>query len=225
MAQEEGSAHLIESLEEALSRAFERVMRHQERVMIFIDGPNLYTTLRKLGQKVDYFKLAEELARGRRLIRVYIYTTYNPEKPDEKEGMERFRRTLEFGGSFVVKPIPKHRKFINEGGEKRQIWVEKGVDVALVTDMLKLAYSDAYDTAILISGDADFVEAVRAVQERGKKVEVVMFSHVVSPELKRVADAFMELSYLLPKVRLEGWREGSTRGGALAGEEHQGQRD
>ena len=62
MAQEEGSAHLIESLEEALSRAFERIVRYQERVVIFIDGPNLYTTLRTLGQKVDYFKLAEELA-------------------------------------------------------------------------------------------------------------------------------------------------------------------
>ena len=220
MAQEEGSAHLVKGLEEALLRAFEKVVRYQERVVIFIDGPNLYTTLRTLGQRVDYFKLAEELARGRRLVRTYIYTTYNPERPDEKEGMERFRRTLEFGGPFVVKPIPKHKKFINEGGEKRVIWVEKGVDVALVTDMLKLAYSDAYDTAILISGDADFVEAVRAVQERGKKVEVVMFSHVVSPELKRVADAFIELGNLFPKVRLEGWREGSMRSSTLAGEEH-----
>ena len=50
MAQEEGSAHLVKGLEEALLRAFEKVVRYQERVVIFIDGPNLYTTLRTLGQ-------------------------------------------------------------------------------------------------------------------------------------------------------------------------------
>ena len=208
MSEKEGSTTTIEDLEKAMSGAFEkalsRVLRYQERVMIFIDGPNLYTTLRSLGQKVDYFKLAEVLARGRRLIRTRIYVTYNPENEEERRKMEGFRRTLERGGSFIVKPIPKHPKYINEGGVKRKIWVEKGADVALVTDMLKLAYNDAYDTAILVSGDADFVEAIRAVKERGKKVEVVMFSHVVSDELIRVADAFIELGYLLPQVRLEG---------------------
>ncbi len=200
MTSEEGSP-LVEALKKALSR----VLRYQERVVIFIDGPNLYAALRMLGQRIDYFKLAEELARGRRLIRTYIYVTYNPENEEERRKMEGFRRTLERGGSFIVKAIPKHPKFINEGGVKRRIWVEKGADVALVTDMLKLAYNDAYDTAILVSGDTDFVEAIRAVKERGKKVEVVMFSNVVGDDLIRVADEFTELGWLLPKVRLEGW--------------------
>jgi uncharacterized LabA/DUF88 family protein len=47
---------------------------------------------------------------------------------------------------------------------------EKGVDTAIVTDMLSLAWQDAYDVAILVSSDADFVPAVERVQERGIKV-------------------------------------------------------
>jgi hypothetical protein len=47
---------------------------------------------------------------------------------------------------------------------------EKGVDAALVTDLLSLAWQRAYDVAILVSGDADYVPAVEYVQSRGLKV-------------------------------------------------------
>lgn len=48
--------------------------------------------------------------------------------------------------------------------------VEKGVDAALVTDLLSLAWQQAYDVAVLVSGDADYIPAVEYVQERGLKV-------------------------------------------------------
>ena len=47
---------------------------------------------------------------------------------------------------------------------------EKGVDAAIVTDLLSLAWQEAYDVAILVTSDADFVPAVQRVQERGLKV-------------------------------------------------------
>jgi uncharacterized LabA/DUF88 family protein len=47
---------------------------------------------------------------------------------------------------------------------------EKGVDAAIVTDLLSLAWQDAFDIAILITSDADFVPAVERVQEKGLKV-------------------------------------------------------
>ena len=37
---------------------------------------------------------------------------------------------------------------------------EKGVDVAIATDMIKLAWEDAYDWAVLVSSDRDFIPAV-----------------------------------------------------------------
>src|SRR5205823_992680 len=44
---------------------------------------------------------------------------------------------------------------------------EKGVDAAIVTDMLSLAWQNAYDVAVLVSSDADFVPAVERIQTQG----------------------------------------------------------
>ena len=48
--------------------------------------------------------------------------------------------------------------------------VEKGVDTAIVTDLLSLAWEGAYDVAILVSGDSDLVPGVERLQEKGLKV-------------------------------------------------------
>jgi uncharacterized LabA/DUF88 family protein len=47
---------------------------------------------------------------------------------------------------------------------------EKGVDVAIATDMIKLAWEDSYDWAILVSSDRDFVPAVEFLAGKGRKV-------------------------------------------------------
>lgn len=47
---------------------------------------------------------------------------------------------------------------------------EKGVDTAIVTDMLSLAWESAFDIAILVSSDADMVPCVERLQEKGFKV-------------------------------------------------------
>jgi uncharacterized LabA/DUF88 family protein len=48
--------------------------------------------------------------------------------------------------------------------------VEKGIDAAIVTDLFSLAWEKAYNIAILVSSDADFVPAVERIQEKGFKV-------------------------------------------------------
>jgi uncharacterized LabA/DUF88 family protein len=48
--------------------------------------------------------------------------------------------------------------------------VEKGVDTAIATDMIRLAWEDAYDIAVLTSSDADFVPAVRFLDQKGLKI-------------------------------------------------------
>lgn len=48
--------------------------------------------------------------------------------------------------------------------------VEKGVDTAIATDMIRLAWEDAYDVAVLNSSDADLVPAVRFLDQKGRKI-------------------------------------------------------
>jgi len=47
---------------------------------------------------------------------------------------------------------------------------EKGVDVRIATDMIKLAWVDNYDTAVLVSSDKDFIPLVEFLETRGIKV-------------------------------------------------------
>ncbi|MCE2511502.1 MAG: NYN domain-containing protein [Acidimicrobiia bacterium] len=47
---------------------------------------------------------------------------------------------------------------------------EKGIDAAIATDLLSLAWEGVLDMAVLVSGDSDFVPAVERIQEKGLKV-------------------------------------------------------
>ncbi|MDE1848697.1 MAG: NYN domain-containing protein [Nanoarchaeota archaeon] len=53
---------------------------------------------------------------------------------------------------------------------------QKGVDVSLATDLVHLAHTQAYDFAIILSGDTDLVEAVKCVKENlSRTVAVVSY--------------------------------------------------
>lgn len=47
---------------------------------------------------------------------------------------------------------------------------EKGVDTLIVTDMIRLAWEDAYDLAVLATSDADLIPAVKFLNLKGRKV-------------------------------------------------------
>jgi uncharacterized LabA/DUF88 family protein len=47
---------------------------------------------------------------------------------------------------------------------------EKGVDTRIVTDMMSLAWNGAYDVAVLVSADRDFIPVAEELQSRGIKV-------------------------------------------------------
>ncbi len=49
--------------------------------------------------------------------------------------------------------------------------------------MTELASEDAYDTAVLVSGDEDLLEAVREVKKFGKRVEIWGFKNSTSQKL------------------------------------------
>jgi uncharacterized LabA/DUF88 family protein len=75
--------------------------------------------------------------------------------------------------------------------EGKTIYAVKGDDIHIATDMIVLASKNAYDTAILVSGDGDFVPAVLAVQEMGKRVENYYFKSGHSWHLRQTCNKSM----------------------------------
>ena len=82
---------------------------------------------------------------------------------------------------------------------------QKGVDVLMAVDMLVGAFSDLFDIALLLAGDADFVPAVEEVKRRGVMVVLAASKTSVADELLRASDRFIEItSSAFDPMRVDG---------------------
>lgn len=168
------------------------------RVRIFIDQPNLDLTMLSLASRrgyqwngFDYPKLIGWLVRQTESICQFsdashegtrVYASFDPNDPNHAP-RRRWLRWLQRQPGFQVvtshlrpRPSPNcqrcHRGIDDcpHCGSRIKLRVEKGVDTAIVTDMVALAWQGAYDIAVLASSDSDFVPVVRFLDQRGLKV-------------------------------------------------------
>jgi uncharacterized LabA/DUF88 family protein len=159
-----------------------------DRVMIFIDGSNLYHSLKNIFGRtdLDMGKFSKKLLERRKLIRVYYYNA----KVGMKEEPERYKHQQQFFAGINAIPYFELRL----GRLVYNNWpnvppYEKGIDVQLTTDMLTHSFKNNYDVAILVAGDSDFAPALQALKDSGKHVEVALFGKGgASRELRKVAD-------------------------------------
>ena len=71
-----------------------------------------------------------------------------------------------------------------------------------------LSLAGRYDTAVLVSGDEDFVYALNAVAYKGCRVEVAGFRSNTAPRLIDVADFFIDLGDIAELVRKDASQAG-----------------
>ena len=163
----------------------------EEKIALFIDGSNLYSSARSLGVDIDYKKLLEEFSGQGKLVRAFYYTAiledqeYSPIRP--------LVDWLDYNGfTMVTKPV---KEFTDPTGRRK---IKGNMDIELAIDMLEL--SEHIDHAVLFSGDGDFRRLVEAVQRKGTRVTVVSTVKtnppMIADELRRQADFFIELQNL-----------------------------
>src|ERR1700747_3359175 len=156
-----------------------------DKIVLFIDGANLYSASRSLGFDIDYKKLLDEFRKRGVLIRAYYYTAmvedqdYSPVRP--------LVDWLDYNGfTLVTKPA---REFTDSQGRKR---FRGDMDIEIAVDMLEMA--EHADHMVLFSGAGDFRRLVEAVQRKGVRVTVVSTTRsqppMVADELRRRARPF-----------------------------------
>jgi uncharacterized LabA/DUF88 family protein len=155
-----------------------------DRVVVFIDGGNFFNGVQEL--KIYFYileitKLVEKLVDGRKLIRAYYYTVRPTDKTSKMYATQM---------SFLDQLERSHYMKVRYGRLTGNPPKEKGTDIFLAIDMLNLAYKNSYDTAILVSGDGDFVEVIESIQSMGKQVENWAFQGRKSDNLLKVCDSF-----------------------------------
>lgn len=164
-----------------------------ERIMVFIDGGNFFNGITGLNiffYDLQFDKLIEKLVAGRKLIRSYYYTV----RPTDTTS-KMYKTQMSFLDQLERSQYMKVRYGRLTGNPAK----EKGTDVFLAIDMLNLAYKNSYDTAILVSGDGDFVEVIESIQGMGKQVENWAFHGRKSDNLLKVCDNFQYINEDLAK--------------------------
>lgn len=179
-------------------------MTKKERVAIFIDGSNFYHSVKNsfhvhdnidMGSK-GFKKVIKFLRKKRKLIGTFYYNapldrSFNKEIYSKQQ---KFFSDLRKISNFNV-ILCRMRKMENKKGEIE--YSVKGDDIKIAIDMVKMAYKNNYDTAVLVSGDGDFVPAIKAVQELGKKVENAYFNITSSNYLKQVCNTSIPLDKVI----------------------------
>ncbi|WP_404404461.1 NYN domain-containing protein [Pelagibacterium halotolerans] len=179
----------------------------REKVVLFIDGANLYATSRALGIDIDYKRLLGEFHAQSYLLRAYYYTALVEDQ--EYSSIRPLIDWLDYNGYTVVtKPA---KEFTDAQGRRK---VKGNMDIELTIDAMEMA--PHYDHLVLFSGDGDFTALVAALQRRGKKVTVASTlttaTPMISDDLRRQADHFLDIAELAKTVgRAQVDRTGSSR--------------
>jgi uncharacterized LabA/DUF88 family protein len=161
------------------------------KTALFIDGNNLYHTVKALGFDIDYKRLLMEFRNQYTLVRAYYYTAMV-----EDAGITSMRPLIDWldynGFTVVTKPA----KEFDDGEGRRQF--KRNINVELTVDALEMA--NHVDNIVLFSGDGDFCALLEAVQRRGVFVTVISSVRskplIISDDLRRQADAFIDLDDL-----------------------------
>ena len=103
-----------------------------ERIGLFIDGANLFSTTKALDFDIDFKRLLDEFRKRGKLIRANYYTAllehedYNPLRP--------LVDWLDYNGfSVITKPA---REFTDDSGRRR---IKGDMDIELAIDMVEAA--------------------------------------------------------------------------------------
>ena len=171
-------------------------METPNRVAIFIDNSNVLLTIKKL-QKTGALwwcskycpkYLAEKLSGNRTIVYIGFYCAPPPSylMTGDVADQNRYKLAMKYYGLIEkTEGVTVHYATVNGTRGSLQ---EKNLDTKLTADLVGMAALNKYDTAILVSNDADFVSGTSVIQSLGKKVEVVYFKGFGSMELRQKCD-------------------------------------
>lgn len=162
---------------------------NDEKVMLFIDGSNLFHGIRRKAVRINYEKLQNKLVNSRNLIQSYYFCSVHPRpKQSQIDFLTRLRDIGYEVKDYKLRETP-------EGVLK-----EKGVDVGLVIEFLVQAFNRNFDVGIIVSGDEDYKGAIGEAKRFGRKIEIAAFNETINADFRRSGNLFISLDDILPEI-------------------------
>src|SRR5258708_33903232 len=174
------------------------------RVITYIDGFNLYFGLKSKGWErylwLDVQALSRNLLKADQTL---AYTKYFTARVSGEAGRVKRQntyieaiQTLPDVGIFFGHYLATPRKCRN-CGFSYDVFQEKMTDVNIAVELLKDAFQDAFDVALLMSADSDLIAPVEAVKKLypQKRVIVVCPPDRFSVNLTKAAHGYLTLGH------------------------------
>lgn len=191
------------------------------RVSAYIDGFNLYHALEDLKKHhlkwLDLRRLCEVYAPkpDHELTTVYYFSAFATWRPDAFSRHQAFVHALEASGvEAILGRFKEKDRICRKCGSAWKDHEEKQTDVSIALHLLRDAYEDKYDRALLVSGDSDLAPAVRMVKQRFPHKEIRVVAPLGRPfsmdlvtaagpttEARKMKFIHLERSLLGPEVR------------------------
>ncbi len=183
---------------------------------LFIDGTNLYSGQYELfgpNAYLNFSKLIKGLEKNLELSfnKIYFYASYSPKskKPSEKEKLYLKNEALFYRNVRQTKNIVFFTGYRSKTSGK-----EKEVDVKLTADLVAFAFLKKYSHFFLMTGDADFLQALLTVKQFHPNIRInllcfenkIMYQGLFrfktyflifkkKPELKRKFNTLTEINF------------------------------
>jgi uncharacterized LabA/DUF88 family protein len=173
------------------------------RVRVYIDGFNLYYGIHTVyGRRymwLDLEALAKAmLRRGQHLDRVCYFTARVRNAIASEQRQDTYLQVLTARSTcldIVEGRFQERNQRCRYCGVGWMTYEEKETDVSVAVALVEDAARDAYDTALVISGDSDLCPAVRAAKrlQPGRKIVAVFPPKRQSDPLRHAADGILRI--------------------------------
>jgi len=166
------------------------------RIRVFVDFWNFVLSARRVEPnfKIDWRPLGGLLTSeaGKLIDPAYhatfegmnVYGSTDPSKPQDVKLRQWFTNSLDKMPGVNVLLVERQQKRSYPSCPKCNTEIkncfscgadmrgteEKGVDTRIVTDLMSLAWAKAYDAAVIVSADKDFVPVAEFLQTKGLKI-------------------------------------------------------
>lgn len=179
------------------------------QIAVFIDGAYLDRICESGGTRVriDHEALVSRVCADHTLFRAYYFDSppfqSNPPTEDERRRMsekQSFFAHLERLPRFKVRQGTCVRRYDQNG---RLFYQQKGVDVHLAVDLVRVALRDRVSDIALVTGDADLIPAINVAVDEGIIVHLYHGRSCPATLLQACDDCVLMDSAFLEPIRSE----------------------
>lgn len=153
-----------------------------KQIGIFVDLPNILTSSVDRGVFFSFKRISDF---GRSIGTIYTARAYGILRP---------------GGTIPMAVIGAAREGFEFIPSIQDRDCEKDIDTRMVADLVDSLRGNMIDTYIVVSGDSDFLPAMRVIREKGKNSIVIGTRGTIGRSMDRVATSVVYLEDIMKKA-------------------------